>query len=215
MINAIEARNKAKKRLDEIVSSQLQKIEELVLNACEAGYFYASYDFVLKEETEKSLMDLGYNFKGDGDNKVIEWEFIDSEDNNPIQEEEFFFSDDDEVGEGDGVNSSDAAAEVTVEDSIQDEAESSVEEVSEQDESEDFAEEVVPQNESEDSAEEVVAQNESEDSAEEVVPQDETDDSTEEDTSQDETESFTFEDYSENKEDVVETADATEANVIE
>ena len=150
MINAIEARNKAKIRLDEIVSSQLQKIEELVLNACEAGYFYASYDFALKEETEKALVDLGYNFKDEEDSKVIEWEFIDSEDNNPIQEEEFFFSNDDEVSVEDDVdNNLEEKVEVHVEEPAPIEVDNSDEEVVAQDETESSAEEVSEQDETE------------------------------------------------------------------
>ena len=92
MINALEAREKAKLRLDEIVSSQLSEIETLVLDACEKGNFYAFFDQDLKDETLKALADLGYNFKDEGDCKIIEWEFIETASDSVEAEDELFFN---------------------------------------------------------------------------------------------------------------------------
>ena len=91
MINAVEAREKAKQRLDEIVESQLQEIEKLVLGTCENGDFCAFYDESLKDETVKILTDLGYNVEDDKDCKIIDWEFID-DNPEPVQDKEETFT---------------------------------------------------------------------------------------------------------------------------
>lgn len=79
MINATEAREKSKKRVDEIVKTQLQVIEEQVLKACDNGDFFVTYKKPLKEETKKVLADFGYAFEEDGDEVFIRWEFVDEE----------------------------------------------------------------------------------------------------------------------------------------
>ena len=155
MINAIEAREKSKQRLDEIVTSQLQEIEKLVLKACEDGYFYTSYEFSLKEETEKVLVDLGYNFKNEGNSIVIEWDFIETENDVQLQDqkdvvadtnesltefEECFFSDDSCDVENEVDSGSKTNFEATVvEDQVQDEADTYTDENSTTGEAESFS----------------------------------------------------------------------------
>ena len=72
MIRATEARENAKKRLNEIVTKQMSDIESMVMAAINDGEFSVVYSKV-KVDTSMLLKDLGYDVEQFDDQVVVSW----------------------------------------------------------------------------------------------------------------------------------------------